>query len=290
MALLLADQTSQSLRSADLLLESVTRDIGRRPPRDSAELRRRVATAETTETLRDRSAALPLVDIVAIVSPEGEQLTFSRALPPAKVEVGKRDYFQLLSQPGAPRSVVGQPLRSDVADNWLVFLARRFDNRAGGVGGLVVVGLSVPGISGFFARVGKELGSGATLSLLLQRRDFVVVARHPFDPAEIGKAMPPGSAAEVVARQGSTQGVVMRSGSAGPGATGTARRVAVRMVDKYPLAVNISIPEALYLAGWQRSVRTISWVAGASLLAIGAALAMLVRLQRRREVDRAATL
>jgi signal transduction histidine kinase/CheY-like chemotaxis protein len=286
MALLLAEQTFESLSSADLLLESVTRDIGRRPPRDSAELRRRVVVPDMSETLRDRSAALPLVDVVAIISPEGELLNYSRAWPPAKFKVDERDYFQVLSRPGAPRSFLGEPVRSKVNGNWVIFLARRFENRAGGFGGLVLVGLSVPGISEFFARVGQELGPGATLSLL--RRDFTLVARHPFDPAEMGKANPSGSAAEVVERQRSRHGVVMRPGNGGPGATGEPRMAAVRVVDKYPLIVNVSIPESVYLASWQRSVRTIAWVAGASLLAIGTALVMLVRLQRRREVDRAA--
>ncbi len=281
MALLLAEQTLQSLSSADLLLDSVTRDIARRPPRDSAEMHRRVLTPEMNETLRERSTALPLVDIVAIVSPDGEQQNFSRSRPPAKFRVDDRDYWRVLSQPGAPHTYFAEPVRAKVDGNWVMFIARRFENRAGDFGGLVLVGLSVPGISQFFGRVGQELGVGPTLSLL--RRDFTLVARYPFDPGRIGKVDPYGGAIEVVERQGLTQGIVMRRDGAGE-----ARMVAVRVVDKYPLIVNVSIPESLYLAGWQRSVRTIAWVAGGSLLAIGIALAMLVRLQRRREVDRAA--
>ncbi len=69
-----------------------------------------------------------------------------------------------------------------------------------------------------------------------------------------------------------------------------ARLGAARVVERFPLIVNLTITEDFFLANWRHSVKVIAALAGASILVLLAALAILVRANRGRESDLAETL
>ncbi len=281
LSLVLSEQTYQTMSSSQLALDSLAERIQALGIESDAELRAKVGTEAMRRVLSDKVSVLPQLDVATIVDASGEIINFSRSFPAPAINVAERDFFQAQRDDSDIGLFVGLSVKSKVNGQWVFFLSRRLNDSRGRFMGLVLVGISVEKFMNFYARLGADLGEGAAISLY--RSDFSVLTRWPPSDEIIGKKNLTGSSHLVVEEMKKTDDVIFTSvprfSSWG---LPTVRMAAVRVVDKFPLIINLTVTEEYLLANWRRTTRQIVALAAGSTIALLVAAIFLLRIARQR--------
>jgi len=284
--LTLAERANQTMTSAYLVLDGIAERVAVADVRDATQLRERMGTPETFQMLRDRVSGLPQIDVASIVAVNGDVINFSRTFPAPPINLADRDYFREEAANAKLGVFISAPVRNRGTGAWTFYISRRLNDAQGHFMGLVIVGLSSNFFSESFGRI--ALGPGA--SLALYRRDFTLLARYPFEDPQIGASFRGGAAYDLIETKKRGSGVVETAQPrAWPPGDAPLRLVAARALSNYPMVVNVTITDALYLEGWKRSALLISLISCAAILVLVLTLFPLVRLIERREQHIAAT-
>ncbi|MDQ2988595.1 MAG: ATP-binding protein, partial [Pseudomonadota bacterium] len=280
LSLVLAEQTSQEVSSAFLVLESIAESVQASDVTNAAELREKMGSLAHFNSMRYKTRGLPQVDVATIVAVNGDVINFTRAHPAPAINLADRDYFQAhLKQPKLG-VYISTPVRNKGNGQWTFYLSRRLTGQKGEFIGLALVGFSSTFLSDFYSKI--NLGSGATVSLY--RRDFTLLARWPHTDSLMGKKNLGGSSYQVIEQMKQTHGVVQ---TASPRFSADGEKIgrlgAVRLIDNYPLVINVTVTDELYLAQWRHFATALSLVGGFAALAMAAAFIVLIRSLRRRE-------
>jgi signal transduction histidine kinase/CheY-like chemotaxis protein len=282
LSLVLAEQTSQQVTSARLVLDSVVESVAAAGVDSEASLRSRMGTEQVYDSMRDKMRGLPQVDVVTIVAANGDVVNFTRSFPAPEINLADRDYFA--AHLNDPKSGVyfSKPVRNRSNNQWSFYLSRRLTDRNGKFMGMVLVGLSSTSLSEFYRKI--SLGDAANVSLY--RRDFTLLARWPQIDSLMGQANRGGSSYRVIEGMKKSHDVVITAGPRqAQGGKWVVRMGAPRLVGDYPLVINITITDELFLARW-REFSTIRLLLGAITLgAVLLATVVLFRVLRRREHD-----
>ena len=282
LTLALAEHTSQSMSSAEIAMLSIAEQIDALGIRDVEDLHVRAGTEGVHRMLKERIVGLHQVDVATIVDANGDVVNFSRSFPPPRINLADRDYFRMRRDFPEIGTFVSLPVRNKGTGTWLFYLSVRLNDVRGRFVGLAIVGISVDQLSDFYRKLCAKLGDGATITLL--RSDFTNLTRWPLKEETIGKQNLIGSSHFVVAELQKSDDVVRMDGPRFSEAGRIVPRLgAVRVLERYPLIVNLSIPEDLILTHWRRTTVSIGTVAGGSLLALGLAVMVLLRILRQRE-------
>jgi signal transduction histidine kinase/ActR/RegA family two-component response regulator len=287
-SLVLAEHAFQNMATAYLALDGITERVTAAQIRDPEDLRRRLGDADTFHMLRDRTGGMPQVDVATIVAANGDVINFTRSYPPPPINLGDRDYFQARLKDPNLGKFISVPVRNKGNGKWVFYISRRLENARGDFLGLVLVGISVDVFTDFYQRFGSNLGEGATISLY--RDDFTLLTRWPRVEEQIGQRNLAGSTYAIVGQQGLKSGTLYTVGTRQAEDRPVARLGAARVVERYPLIINLTLTESYFLANWRHLSQLIVAVAASSLLAILMALTVLVRAIRQREADMAETL
>jgi signal transduction histidine kinase/DNA-binding response OmpR family regulator len=280
LSLLLAAQTSQEVTSAFLVLDSIVDSVHTSEVGSANELRSKMGTLAHFNSMRDKIRGLPQADVATIVAANGDVINFTRSHPAPVINLADRDYFQ--EQLKQPRLGVyfSKPVRNKGNGQWTFYLSRRLNGPNGEFIGLALVGFSSTFLSQFYQKI--NLGSGASVSLY--RRDFTLLARWPHVEQLMGQVNLTGSSYQVVERMKQRQGVVQTaSPRASQGGAEIARMGAVRLIDSYPLIINVTVTDELYLAQWRHFSTVRMLVAAAIVLAMAIVFMVLIRSLKRRE-------
>lgn len=284
LSLTLAEHTSQTLFSAYAVLDSIADQTATLNIHDAADLRKKMASREVFQMLRDKTDGLLPFEVATIVAENGDVVNFTRSFPAPSINLSDRDYFQ--AQLADPKLVhfISQPVKNKGDGQWTFYLSRRLNDPNGKFIGMIILGLSVDVFSRFFETIGKNLGAGA--SITLYRRDFMLLTRWPAKEELIGQINRFGSTYRVVAEQGKTQAVIY---NVGPRFANDQRQVgrlgAVRVLDRYPLILSVTFTEEFFLANWRSVVKAIAAVTLGAILALLGGLAILLRGLWQREDD-----
>jgi signal transduction histidine kinase/ActR/RegA family two-component response regulator len=288
-SLILADHAFQNMTTAYLALDGITERVRAAGIRDAADLRRRMGGPEAFLMLKDRTEGMHQVDVATIVADSGEVINFTRSHPAPPINLADRDYFQAHVQNPRLGYFISDPVRNKGNGKWVFYISRRLEDAHGTFIGLTLVGISVDVFTDFYSRFGSNLGEGASVSLL--RSDFTLLTRWPRVDSLIGKRILSGATYAVVATNHRSNDVIY---TAAPRQSThyrpDGRLGAVRVVERFPLIVNLTLTEDFFLANWRHTVKIIVAVAAASILALLGALTVLVRAIRHREADMAQTL
>jgi signal transduction histidine kinase len=285
MTLILAEQTSQSIAAAYVALDSVAEHVRQIGIDDQASFRARLAKPDIHRMLRDKINGLPQIDVAAIVAANGDNLNFSRSYPVPPINLAERDYFQAHLADSQVGDFISQPVHNKANGKWTFYISRRLNDGHGKFMGLVLVGISVDALTGFYQRVTQDLGAGATISLF--RSDLTLLARWPAKDDIVGKVNRNGTTYEAIVVNRKNEDVLLRDTVRFSTGEAVLRLAAVRKLERYPLVVAMVITEDLFLANWRRT----AWLFGLStlvatiLMVIG--LLALVRQLKRREADMA---
>jgi signal transduction histidine kinase len=287
LSLVLAEHTAQSVSSAYLVLDSIVDDINDASIRDAQSLRAQMGTPAINQMLRDRISGSPQIDVATIVADNGDVVNFTRSYPPPPINLADRDYFREQLANAHVGVFISNPVKNRATGTWTFYLSRRLNDPDGRFIGIAIVGLSSSFYTRFYDRI--RLGPGASISLL--RRDFTLLARAPFNDEAIGRVLAGGSAHRVVDEMGLATGVILTSSQRTAAPSESADRMAaVRLLERYPLMVNIQVTDDVYLDEWRRSVSSMGVIVAGSILALVLAFLALVRVLRRRELEMATNL
>lgn len=269
LALVLAEQTERSFQSVDLMLQGVTDTLLKNtniPDNDP----------EFGDALRQRIRALPYVQALLVVRPDGflAHDTGYPKTPP--VNVADRPYFKDHQQNPALGLLIGHPLRSRVDDKWLISFSRRIDRLDGSFGGVVVAAVDPSYFETFYHSL--AIGEGGFVSLLL--RDGTMLARSPASDHAIGKSFADTSAAfSYVASQ--PHGVYW---SASP-VDGVSRVVGYKTLTSAPALVLVGITYSNVFRPWHNHAALTVTAAAMLLFMLGALLYLVFRSRRREQEE-----
>jgi signal transduction histidine kinase/CheY-like chemotaxis protein len=279
---LLAQQTSNEMAAADLLLDGMLERIAVLGVDDPDALRREMAGEGEFRDLSARKKALPQIDVATVTDDQGNVVNFTRSYPAPKINLADRDYFRVHRERRDRSAFVSLPVRNRGNGTWTFYLSRRIEARDGRFLGTVLVGLSSRRLSDFFSKI--NLGDDATVTLY--RRDFAVLARWPHVDAQMGTINRGGSSFEIVERQRRDDGVVVVD-TPRPSAGGArVRRMgAVRTVPLYPLLINVTVTERLFLSQWRSFAWQLAGIGAVCIAAVMTVFAILLRDMRRRDAS-----
>ena len=288
-SLLLSEHTYQTMTSSYTALDSIAEQVRAAGADTPRSFRKIMASPRFFRMLRDKTEILSQVEVASIVADNGDIVNFTRSFPPPPINLAERDYFQAQQKPGGADNFIGTAVRNKANGKWVFYISRRIQDSHGRLLGLVIIGTSVDVFSEFYRRLGLNLGSGA--SVTLYRSDYSVLTRWPRNDALIGRINTTGTTYAVVGKLMKQSDVLYsRDPRFAEGGLPIARLGAARVVPHYPLLVNITVTEDLFLANWRHTVRGIGVIALACIAALLAGIAAVSALLRQRERDLALSL
>ncbi|TFW23135.1 hybrid sensor histidine kinase/response regulator, partial [Massilia arenosa] len=286
LSLVLAEQTRQEMASAYLILDSVTQEAQAEGVQSGADLRARMGTRAVFQSMRDKIGGLPVIDVATIVAANGDIVNFTRSYPAPAINLADRDYFSAHKSDPGLGVFISKPVRNKGTGAWTFYLSRRLSGPHGEFLGLCLVGFSSSFLSDFYRKI--SLGPGS--SVTLYRQDFVQLARWPHADALMGKANRSGSTYQLLGVEGRQAGVTITSAPRlADGGAAVQRMGAARRVEGYPLLVNVTVVDDVFLRRWRNSAWQSGLVATLSALGVGIAFALLLRSLNRREAALALT-
>lgn len=271
LSLILAEQAGQTLFSAHTVLNGLVDTINQAHLPDAAAFRTYGMTEARFQVLSDRANSNPIIDVVTLVSMQGDVINFSRTFPPPLINLADHDYFKAHRDDPALQIFTSAPVRNKGNGKWVFYISRRVNNSQGEMLGLVLVGVSVDAFSRFYERVGSKLGEGAAIGLY--RDDATLMTRWPLVDERIGrKEADPGFRTMLEGRALSYPTTD----------TGVLGLVAPRLVESYPLMVVPMVTQSLILQNWRSSVWWIVAATAMSLLLLLAGLRSLLQAEQSR--------
>ncbi len=284
LTLVLAEQTFQTMSSAQLSMDGIAERIEAMGIQSDAELRAKAGSEAMHLVMRDKITGLPQVDVASIVAANGDVINFTRTYPAPAINLSDRDYYQVRRNDPTPGIFVSKAVRNKGNGKWVFYLSRRLNYANGHFMGLVLVGISIDQFTEFYARLAKNLGEGA--SITLYRRDFSILTRWPRNEAVIGKQNLTGTTHQVVEVKKKNDDVIY---SAGPrffeANAQVARLGAVRVLPRYPMILNLTVTEALFLANWRHVAKLVAVSSTGTTLALLIGTLVLLRTTRQREIS-----
>ncbi len=281
LSLVLAENTSQTMASAFLVLDSIADDVHNAAVNDRDSMVKALRQQPTYQMMRDKISGLPQVGVATIVAANGDVVTFTRAYPAPSINLADRDYFQHHRRSVDPAIFISQPVRNKGDGKWTFYLSRRLNSANGHFLGIVLVGISCDFFSEFFRRV--NLGENASISLY--RNDNTLLARWPTAEQLIGSRNLTGVTQKILA-QGKDHGVMLFGGPRqADGGRDVYRMGAVQLVKGYPMVVNVTVTEDFLLAGWRRTTKLLAAIAIGSVFALIGAFMLIAVILKRREQD-----
>ncbi|MEB0010079.1 ATP-binding protein [Glaciimonas sp. Gout2] len=281
LSLVLAENTSQTMTSASLVLDSLVENVESANVHDQAGLIKAFRTSSTHQMMHDKISGLPQINVATIIGVDGEVINITRSFPVPVLNLSDRDYFKYHSHNADPGIFISQPVQNKVNGKWLFYISRRIEDANGHFLGVVLLGLASDFFGDFYKNV--SLGNQSAVSLYL--RDYTLVARWPPTNALLGKKFLAGPTFAVIEENKNHDVILSRSPRAADDFKKVYRMSAIRLVRGYPLIVNVTITEDLFLGGWRGTVQLLGGIALVSLLALSIAFVLIAIVLKRREQD-----
>tara|TARA_R110001599_G_scaffold64023_3_gene178943 strand:+ start:562374 stop:564677 length:2304 start_codon:yes stop_codon:yes gene_type:complete len=281
LSLVLAENAAQTMSSTYSVLGSIADIVDAKKLHSRQEMVHALRNEKTYRTMLDKISSLPQVTVATLVDEKGDIVLFTRAYPAPAINLEDRDYFQHHRNSHDTAIFLSKPVQNKANGKWTFYVSQRLTAADGHFLGVVLVGISCDFFSSFFKNV--SLGEHAAISLY--RRDYTLLSRWPEVESNIGKQNLTGATYQII-EQGNQSGVILTRGPRmADGLRNVARMGAVRLVRDYPLIVNITITENMYLGEWYQTVRLLGGTAFSALMALVIAFALIAIVLKRRERD-----
>ncbi len=262
LATVLAEQTSRSVQSVDIVLREVQERIGALGVTTPEAFRSVLGTADMHEFLRSRSARLPQVNNIALVGADGIRVNYSVGWPAPADDMSDREYTRHFQQQDDRGLFLSEPVVSRATGVPTLFLVRRVNGPHDEFLGMILGSVPLRFLSDFYRSISLPRGE----LFMLVRRDGMVLMRDPDVHALIGTKLPIASPWYAVVARGGGEFETMVSFD-------QTRLVSVKPLREYPLVMNVGLPKAMALAPWRREAILVA------LGTIGAACSTLLLLR-----------
>jgi signal transduction histidine kinase len=256
LGIVLAEQTSRTVQSVDLVLGEVQAQAAAMGLRSSEELRSRLAGDSAHQFFVSHLRNLPQAEAIILLDANGDVVNWSRDGPVPPFNFSDREYFRHLSTHDDPDTFVSEPMQGRITGEWIMFLVRRINGPNGGFLGTVIAQVDTRYLEDFYATISMVPGESVTLL----RRDGIVIAGFPDSGNRRGRHMPELSPwYDRVANGGGSYH--------SPGYFGNVPQIiTVHPLRDYPLVVDVNVSEQAALSSWHKQG------AAVVLAAIGAAI------------------
>jgi len=139
----LSEDTDRALQGTEMLKTGVVERLQAMGVASGPDLARVAGTVEFHELLNREALGLVYVERLAVSDANGDILSDSRLIPPPKVNLADRDYFQELKNDPARRGFVGEPIQSKLTNAVTIHMADRISGPRGEFLGVVVSSIKV---------------------------------------------------------------------------------------------------------------------------------------------------
>jgi signal transduction histidine kinase len=271
-----AGQTARYIQVVDLVTDDVRRVALQNAPRNTAQFRALVATAEMHQWLDARLRDAPQVAAVFLVDATGMMINSSRPGPAPSLDVSDRDYFRAVQDATKGGAYISRPLTSRVTGGQTLYYSKRLSGPDGAFLGAVVAAIDVNYLHGFYRSV--SLTPGQSITLL--RRDGLVLARYPAVSLLPDHRLPPLSQWYALTAAGG--GVYSVPGDPDPALS---LFVAVHPLPEYGLVVDVNMTRVAVLANWRHDTLLIGVGAIVAAVAFAALMLVIETMVRRQSVQ-----
>jgi PAS domain S-box-containing protein len=277
LALVIADQTSRSFQSVDMVLAEVVAYLAANVPDTADVLRDVMGSRVAHDFLVGRARNLSQVSNLILIGADGRLINQSRDQLMPRVSLENREQFRHLRDNNDATLFISEPVRNVVDGSWTIYPARRINGPDGAFLGIVQAAVRLEHFETFYHAI--ALGEGGSIALL--RRDGVLLARHPPIENKTGRSI--GSQSMFL----NLEQYVDRGGFRRVGLLdGVPRYIAFGAVRDFPLVVATSLTEEVVLGAWRRDaaillVGALGALTGVMVLLL--ALARQIRRMRRSE-------
>ena len=229
-----------------------------------------------TLALFDHSLRSPIVAAVSISDAHGNIVLHSSGNLATPINIAANDYFVAHRSGMQEGLYMGKPQKTHTASVFALPLSRAYFDSQGAFAGVVVVALHLS----YFDDLMSALDLGAKSGANLFRSDGTVLARFPYNGADIGRSIE--GTPNMLKMQADPKGLFVGTAIL----DGVQRMYTFRHVGGYPLIINVAQSTDTILAHWRRN----AWVLGSFALVLMAAClglaALFAReLQRRQQVS-----
>jgi len=271
LSLVLAEQATQSLVSAAVVLDALSDDMVEQALQADQSKEGRASDQALRKVLQDKVRVNRLIEAISFVLSDGRVVS-SAERPPLTVTVDLPLNNLIQVSTTLPTAVyLGSPRFDAQSRQWLFDLVREVKTRGGSQVGWLRVEVSLQAFSELYQKVVQKLGAGASVSLY--RTDYTLMARWPHVDALIGVKNLTSATQHIIETQQVSQGVLETDSERLTESNSTElRMVSVRHVEQFPLIVTSVVTRNVFLKEWDDVVRAILWrsVLALLLLAVGA--------------------
>jgi PAS domain S-box-containing protein len=269
-ALVIADQTSRSFQSVDLVVKGV---IDRVASVSAGEvLTGQDLTGKALhEYMAGEVANLPQVANLILINADGDYSNSSQVWPVPAMSLAHREQFKYLRENAGGGLFVSQPVRNKIDGAWTLYLARRLSDKNGTFLGVAQAAVRLKHFEDFYASV--SLGEGGSIALL--RHDGMVLMRYPLIESMIGEI---GGRRW---RETADPGEPERKEVSAEGFDEKMHYVAFNSVPDFPLTISASLAKETVLGSWRRDAVLVTLGAIGAVAGITLLLMVLVRKMRR---------
>jgi PAS domain S-box-containing protein len=233
LSVILAEQTTRTFQSVDLILLGVTERFRRESPAGQP-----LEVESVNQLLGARISGASQVRSLFVVGPDGG-VQYSALSSPVGIFLGDRDYVRAHGGRPGTGFFISRPAQNRVDGEWSIFMSRRLEDAGGNYRG--VVAASIP--LSYFDTLYKSIKLGESSSIALLLSDGLLLYSEPFSEGQAGELLLTGDALRL---DGQSQ-----DRSITRAADRAMQLVAVREVDDFPLVTTISVNESNALAAWR---------------------------------------
>ncbi|MDQ5904706.1 MAG: hypothetical protein QG672_2300 [Pseudomonadota bacterium] len=247
--LALANQTEQLFQAVELAVNGARNELQRLSGKERSD------RTFIHRLLAAHVAAVPAVTNMGFIDAEGWLVAHSSAAaqPPSRFD--DRPYFQTLRDETHDRLIIEEPSIGRISNKRLIFVVRRVADAQGNFLGVVIASIDTPWLVGMLrALTGFEGGTAAIF-----RADARLLARYPEVEGAYGR-----SYADLL--------LFTEHATKSPAGTykaintidGKERFVSYRVLERYPIVVDVSVDESVLVGRWRASALR---VGGSALIA-----------------------
>src|SRR6201987_3001645 len=148
-----------------------------------------VSTRAMNNIMTARVAAIHYVGGLTIVDNRGMLVNSTYYWPVPYRDLSGREYFHVLSAPGAPDRFVTKPLQNRANREWTIYVARRITSPSGDFLGILLGEISFSYFQTFFSEIAPQADAVVSMFDL----GGVMLVRHPAIPGAVGTVPNSGS-------------------------------------------------------------------------------------------------
>jgi len=271
-AVVIAEQTSRSLQTVDLVLRHLVEQVG------DGRLASRGVDLHTY--LQEQSVGLVQVDGLLVLNADGTIRGSSYMTPEQEATVNVSSWPQFHELQNGPRTAVyvGPARKSSIDKQWIFPLARRLANEHGHFAGAVAARGRVEYFQDFYKDLRLDRGTKVTVVL----DDGTLLARYPELETALGAPVAKYEQARAAYDAGRPEPVRAISPL-----DGVERFAVMQAVAGYPMSITVVQDVSVALAAWRKqaigtAVRTLA-LGGLATLLLLVALRQVTRLNKARE-------